>query len=386
MKTIQFMVFYLIVLAVYVPLHYYLFTRFSQALPSAPPWRLVFKVIFIFLAAAYFGGRALERVWSSPVSDVIIWIGSFWLAVFVYGLIIVLLIDLVRLLDYLIPFFPTGWVANPIKTKVILLGSSLMVIMALLVAGFINARTLRIKTLNLQIEKSAGHLRSMNVVLVSDLHLGHVVGKHHAGRIVEKINALDPDLILLAGDVIDEDISPVLRKDIGSVLGRLKADLGVYSIAGNHEYIGGIDSAEKYLSKYGIKMLRDQVAQVGEKIFLVGREDITGQRFTGKKRKELSALLADIDMSNPVILLDHQPFHLEHAAEQLVDVQLSGHTHGGQIWPFTYIVDAIYEIGTGYGVKGNTHYYVSPGAGTWGPPLRIGTIPEIVNLRLTFGE
>lgn len=386
MKTIQFMVFYLIVLSVYVPLHYYLFTRFSQALPATTPLRLVARTVFIFLAFAYFGGRLLERVWSSPVSDVIIWFGSFWLAVFVYGLIIVLLIDLVRLFDYLIPFFPVGWLANPVKTKGILLGTSLMVIMALLLAGFINARSPRIKPLHLHIAKHAGTIRSMNVVLVSDLHLGHVIGKHHAGRIVQMINALEPDLVLFAGDVIDEDISPVLRKDIGSVLSQLKAKLGVYSIAGNHEHIGGIDAAEKYLSKYGIKMLRDQVAEIGEKIYLVGREDITGQRFTGKTRKELQELLANLDMSNPVILLDHQPFHLKHAMEQGVDIQLSGHTHGGQIWPFTYIVDAIYEIGTGYGIKGNTHYYVSSGAGTWGPPLRIGTTPEIVNLRLTFGE
>jgi len=131
-------------------------------------------------------------------------------------------------------------------------------------------------------------------------------------------------------------------------------------------------------------MLRDTVEMIGECIYLIGREDRDKQRFTGKSRKSLSELVSGLDPSYPIILLDHQPFHLNQTTRLGIDLSISGHTHHGQLWPFTYITNAIYEISQGYKKIGNTHFYVSCGYGTWGPPVRLGNRPEIVVLNITF--
>ncbi|HNY02698.1 MAG TPA: hypothetical protein PKG48_08935, partial [Bacteroidales bacterium] len=173
-------------------------------------------------------------------------------------------------------------------------------------------------------------------------------------------------------------------RDLGTNLTRIRAKYGVYAITGNHEYIGGAEAAVQYLWDHGLTMLRDTAVYIEPGLYLVGREDRDRPRFSGKERKELAEIMSGIDRTKPVILLDHQPFHLEQAEEQGADLQLSGHTHHGQLWPFNYITLAMYEVSSGYKKKGNTHVYVSPGFGTWGPPVRIGNRPEIVLIRIHF--
>jgi uncharacterized protein len=221
-------------------------------------------------------------------------------------------------------------------------------------------------------------------VLVSDLHLGSILENRHLKRIADEVNSLDPDIILMAGDVIDEDLKPVIRKDLGSGLKQLKSRLGVYAITGNHEYIGGVDLAVDYLEKHGIQMIRDSAVLIENSFYVIGREDRDRQRFSGKPRKNLSAIMTGTDKAYPLILMDHQPFTLNESLENGVDLHLSGHTHNGQIWPLNYLIDAIYEVGWGYVNKSGMHVYVSSGVGTWGPPVRIGTKPEIVHIRLKF--
>jgi predicted MPP superfamily phosphohydrolase len=249
-------------------------------------------------------------------------------------------------------------------------------------AGFVNARIPRVVRLELPVEKPFPGGRPLHITMVSDVHLGTLIGKRKAEKLVSMINAGKPDLILFAGDLVDEDIAPVIRKDVGVSLLKLKAPLGVYAITGNHEYIGGVEKAVRYLSDHNIRYLRDTVECIGGGIYLVGREDKDRERFSGKPRKALGELLSGIDRSLPVILLDHQPFNLEKAAGQGIDLQLSGHTHHGQVWPFNYITKAMYSISWGYRKIGHTHFYVSCGFGTWGPPIRLGNRPEIVQITL----
>jgi hypothetical protein len=224
----------------------------------------------------------------------------------------------------------------------------------------------------------------MNVVVASDIHLGTIVCKSKLERIVDRINALEPDLVLLPGDVVDEDIGPVIRNNLGETLRKIRSKFGVVAITGNHEYIGGVEPACTYLVEHGITMLRDSSITINDSVIIVGREDISIRGFTGKIRKPLKELMSDVDKSYPIILMDHQPFHLEEAEANGADLQLSGHTHHGQLWPFNFITKKVYELSWGYKKKGNTHYYVSCGVGTWGPPVRTGNRPEIVSLRLKF--
>jgi len=312
--------------------------------------------------------------------------GSFWLAAMVYFLLIAAAFDVLRLLNYFVPFYPAWARQNYEATKQVLALSSAGLVILILVAGYVNALSPRVRYLSFHIPKKADGIRSLTVTVASDLHLGTIVGRKRIGRIVETINGLNADLVLLPGDVVDEDLGPVFRENLGDSLKSIRSEYGVFSITGNHEHIGGVEAACKYLAEHGIRVLRDRVVRVEGGVYLVGREDRSISQFEGNQRKPLDELLAGVDKSYPMILLDHQPFRLSEGASLGADVQLSGHTHHGQLWPFNHITQAVYEVSCGYLLKGQTHVYVSSGLGTWGPPVRIGNRPEIVHLTLGFEQ
>jgi len=138
------------------------------------------------------------------------------------------------------------------------------------------------------------------------------------------------------------------------------------------------------MEEYGMKVLRDNYKLVDSSFYIVGREDVSMNSFIRRKRKPLESIMSSINSDYSKILLDHTPVKLEQAEEQGIDLQFSGHTHHGQIWPANIITNMIYEISWGYKKKGNTHYYVTSGAGTWGPPVRTGSKSEIVNIKIKF--
>ncbi|MDP4282521.1 MAG: metallophosphoesterase [Bacteroidota bacterium] len=384
MKTNAFLVFFITVFILYGLLNTYIYLRGLHCLPSRFGWRLSYTIAFWILSASFILARILGRISPGNVSEVISWIGSFWLAAMFYFFLIALLVDLVRLSDHFFHFLPGILYKEAGTLRITVFLTSYILVVILIVAGFINARSPRIHYLNLKIDKKVENTRSMRIVMASDIHLGTLVASRRSAYLVNHINSLKPDLILFAGDLVDEDLEPVIRKNLGNTLSNLKAKYGVYAVTGNHEYIGGVEKAAKYLSSHGISILRDTSVFVGNGVWLIGREDRAKKFYTGKERKSLNELMGNIDRSHPVILMDHQPFHLEKAAAAGVDLQLSGHTHHGQIWPLNYITKAMYELSWGYKRIGKTHYYVSSGFGTWGPPVRIGNRPEIVVITLEF--
>ena len=375
-------IFFGIVFTVYGLINYYIIRRGLSVVPAE--YKTIFLVVTIFIAASYIAGRVLENIWISPISIVLVWIGSFWLAIMTYTFLFLLVIDLFRLANHFLPFFPsfiTGNVEQTKKTVAIIVG---VLVLSSVAGGFINTKMIAIKKYSIDIKKSAGGLKSLNLAIASDLHLGTINSYEFMYKVGDKLNSMNPDLILLAGDIIDEDLGPVIKYDVGEHLKRLKAKYGVYAVTGNHEYIGGADPAVEYLHKHDINVIRDSVVKIDNAFYIVGREDRSSRQFGGKQRKELSDIMKVVDKSLPVIMMDHQPFNLEQAAQNGVDLQLSGHTHNGQLWPFNYIVEKVYELAWGYKVIGNTHYYVSCGVGGWGPPIRTGSRPEIINIKLNF--
>ena len=296
------------------------------------------------------------------------------------------LLDIIKLINNYAKFLPGSSSGNisafyQLTGKIIFGGVSFLII-----AGFINYRTITEKQINISIDKEAGLLDSLKVVMFSDLHLGSMIGKKYAAKVVEKVNARKPDIILIPGDIIDEDIEPVLKDGICEELQKLSSKYGVYAVTGNHEYIGDAEKAVEYLTKNNIRMLRDTAVFIDSSFYLVGREDRSMSGFTGRTRLPLPEIMKEIDKSYPIILMDHQPFNLEKAETAGADLQLSGHTHHGQMFPLNYITEKVYELSWGYKKKGNTHYYVSCGVGGWGPPVRIGSRPEIVTINIKFLE
>ncbi|MBF1544126.1 MAG: metallophosphoesterase [Prevotella salivae] len=218
--------------------------------------------------------------------------------------------------------------------------------------------------------KSSKRLKQpVKMVMVSDIHLGYHNTRTDLAKWVDMINAEKPDYVLIAGDIVDFSVVPLLRADMAKEFRRLQAP--VFACLGNHDYYAGEPNSEKFYRDAGIKLLRDATIDLGNGITLIGRDDRTN-----KRRKPLKDLMSGVDRNNYLILLDHQPYHLEDAEQNGVDFQFSGHTHDGQVWPVNWIEKAIYEDSYGPLMKGHTFYYVSSGLGIWGGKFRIGTQSE----------
>jgi predicted MPP superfamily phosphohydrolase len=382
MRNIQFLIFFGTVITVYSLLSWYIYSKGVQAFPQGTSGRVWFRWVFLFFAASYIVARVLEKVWLSAVSDIFMWIGSFWLAAFLYFILVALVIDIVRLANYIVPFLPEY--AATIQFKKQFFVTIVILVGVVIFAGFINSISPRIKKLELFVDKSVEGIPELKIAFASDIHLGTIIGPRRTNQAVEKLNSLHADIILLGGDIVDEDLAPVIRNNLGDSLRKLHAPLGVWGITGNHEYIGGAEQAVKYLEDHGIRIIRDSIIIIDDKFILVGREDRDKPRFSGKKRKTVGQITKDIDRSKPIILLDHQPFELDEKQNYGVDLTLSGHTHHGQLWPLNYVTNAIYEVSWGYKKKDNLNVYVSSGFGGWGPPVRVGSRPEVVLITLKF--
>ncbi|MBP3211401.1 MAG: metallophosphoesterase [Prevotella sp.] len=225
--------------------------------------------------------------------------------------------------------------------------------------------------------------RPLKLVLMSDLHLGYHNSRAEFAKWVDKVNAEQPDLVLIAGDIIDISVRPLLEENVAEEFKRIKAP--IYACLGNHEYYSGEPRAQKFYRDAGIHLLRDSVVTLPDygNLTIIGRDDRTNVG-----RKSVDGLIKDSQDPQPPILegyqllLDHQPYHLERTAKAGIDFQFSGHTHYGQVWPISWIEDAIYECAYGQLTKGDTRFYVSSGIGIWGGKFRIGTQSEYVVLTL----
>jgi uncharacterized protein len=386
MKTTDFIIFISVVLLVYIGTNFYIFIRGNQALPDIPWIKITFYVIFTFLILAYIIGMILERTNPSEISTLIKLIGAYWLGAMLYFFLIIVLIDLLRAVNHFLPFFPQFISENYERTKLITAGFSIMIVLVILIFASYNAYHPITRSIDISMNKQANKLKSLKIVMVSDIHIGAELGKKPLEKLVDSINSLNPDIVLMPGDIIDEAAKEVIRLNLGESLKNIKTKYGVYASTGNHEYIGGIDEAVQYINSVNIILLRDNFIVIDSSFYLVGREDHDKKRFFGTDRKPLNEIMKKVDRTLPVILLDHQPIHLEEAENNGIDLQLSGHTHNGQIFPFNYITRLVYELDWGYKRRGETQYYISCGYGTWGPPMRLGNKPEIVVFNINFRE
>ncbi|TLX75170.1 metallophosphoesterase [Labilibacter sediminis] len=384
MKNMRFLIFFSIIFGIHFLVNLYIYKRGIQGLEAYPeliPW---LKGIMLFLVLAYPLGRFLEKLWFSPVTNIIHWAGAFWFAGMLYFILAIFTIDIIRWSNLLFNYIPGHWINNYAQTKLILTYGLTGIVVLVVTLGHINAWTPKIVKKTIIIPKQGGNYKSLKIVAASDIHLGTIIGPRKTGKLVSTINALKPDIILFAGDVVDEDLKPVIEQNLGNNLLKLQAPLGTYAVTGNHEYIGGAEAAVKYLKEHNINILRDSSVLIDNSFYITGREDKDKTSFTQQSRKSVPDLLKPLDDNKPIILLDHQPFELNIAEENGIDLQISGHTHHGQLWPLSIITKKMFEISQGYKQKGNSHFYVSTGFGTWGPPVRIGNRPEILEFTLVF--
>lgn len=382
-------IFFSVFFIVHTGVNYYIFRRGTQALSGQDRGRKIYMVVISACYLCSFFGIFMARYFLDgtpvliPLSQILYCTGSFWYGVMLYSFIFIFSIDVLRFFLFIfridIPFIRNNYQL----VKQSLFFAALVVIMVILTIGFINARDFDITRIHLRIDRESP-LKSLKIAFISDLHVNPITSRERVKAIVSRINGLDPDIVLLGGDIIDVGIEEFAYKELGEVFGKLKARYGIYAVAGNHEYFENINRVVEYLSKFKIIFLRDKTVKIDNAFYLIGREDLRSGVILNKEREPLEKLMSVIDGELPVILIDHQPLNLEEALDNEVDLQLSGHTHNGQMAPINLITDLIYEKSWGYLKKGDTHYYISCGIGTWGPPVRTGSVPEIVFIRLDF--
>jgi len=372
-----------IILALYLAANYYIGWRGWQALKMnfSQIRGGCYLLIISMLSVSYPLSRLGEALLSTTMIDNLTLVGSYWLGMLYYLFIFTLLLDLLRALNKRWPFIsPKILRHSPFIVMILFLG-----VLALITYGAWNARHPVTMNYEITIPKTVGSLQTLQVVLVSDIHLGTLIDNRRLTKLVNRINQLEPDIVLFAGDIIDDKVQILINQPMIENLTRLRPKLGTYAILGNHEYFDQKpDVVIGYLEQGDVHVLRDHWLLIADSFYLVGRDDLSKERYTGTKRQDLASIMTGIDHTLPIILLDHQPNHLQDGIQQGVDLQLSGHTHLGQFFPNNLLTDKLYEVDWGYLRKESMQIIVSCGFGTWGPPIRIGNQPEIVNITIHF--
>ena len=375
------LVFFIIVFTIYFLANFYIFMKGYRVVPETGNLRLIYTIIYIVIASAFIAGKFLERNHSSVLTDILNIIGGFWMAFMLYGFLMLFLSDITALVLKISGILPkNGLLLFRKWAFIVTVGVSLILILY----GFINALIPVVKRYDIAIDKPAGEIKTFRIAAVSDIHLGSIIRKRSIRKLSKILKDINPDSVFLLGDIVDGEMGPVLRGDLLSYFACPKCRDGLLAITGNHEFIGGAATTIPYIEKHGIRILKDEVAIIDGNIQVIGRLDRDGSRFYNKQRLPLKDLIKQVDLSKPVILLDHQPFNLEETASAGVDLQLSGHTHNGQMWPLNYITGKIYELSYGYKKIGNTHFIVSSGFGIWGPRVRSGSRSEVLEINITF--
>ncbi|MBW6414655.1 metallophosphoesterase [Candidatus Methylacidiphilum fumarolicum] len=342
--------------------------------------QLVYLTIGAFVVFGYSLGSYLKSHYYPPGVNWIMSISSLWMPAVIYLFIGICLVDISR-----------PWLPAPVRSFFV--GREWMVgfgivgaVSLMLIKGYVNTLNIELKKLELVIKKQSLH-PFLRLVVASDIHAGGTIGKRRLSRIINKIQSLEPDLILLPGDLLDGSRTALEKEGIDKVFMSLSAPYGVYGCIGNHECFYGSDSLAAFLEKCGITILKDEIKEVDQFLYIVGRNDRAVEVLEGKeKRKPLKVILQGIDRSKAIFVMDHRPTAIEEAVENQVDLLVCGHTHQGQFWPINLIVKRIFAFSYGYQQIGSTHVIVTRGAGTWGPPVRVGQRSEVVLVEIRFIE
>ncbi|MGE5405187.1 MAG: metallophosphoesterase, partial [Candidatus Saccharibacteria bacterium] len=313
---------------IFVGAIYYIGWRIQQTF--IPPHRkMVYWMVFLLLASSFLLAERFEMGRRSAFYEGLAWVGSYAAGLIFYAFWLLIIIDLIRLLDRWLGFIPAAIKQSPGKVGL----SVVCLITGLMVYGTWNAWNPVVDKYQLSIPKTVQGSKELHAVVVSDVHLGTFVNKKRLQHLVDMINRQNPDIVLLAGDIIDSNIEPFVQNNMGAVLRQLRPKYGTYMVMGNHD---GHGDAAPYLQAAGIRVLQDQDQLIDGRFYLVGRGNL-GHHAGDQARKELSVVLSGINKKLPVIMLDHNPSALEEALQKGVDLQLSGHTHQGQMFPNNFI-------------------------------------------------
>ncbi len=371
-----------VVLSLYALVNFYVLARGWTILPRRASVRSAYFLAGLFLMSAY----VLARVFPAA-GPLLARIGSWWIGAVLYLFLLTLLADLVRVLNRRFAFLPPGTKEVRLLRRRQVAALIALLAAALLGYGAWNASRLRVTTVPLRIPKPVGGLSRLRIAFLSDLHLGGMRGESFLRRTLRRLEELRADLVVLGGDVLDVELEEDTARILVANLSGIKPPLGLYAVLGNHEYLCGAERSAALLARAGATLLRDELAQPVPGLYLAGRDDLS-RRWRLSERRPLSGIVSGRDERSPLIVVDHQPSSpaLAEAAAGGADLILSGHTHGGQLFPWNWVVRIFFSKIYGLYREGGAFVYVTSGAGTWGPAARVGADPEIALLEITFQD
>lgn len=358
--------------------------------------RLIVSAVYLFFASAMGVGFFLPP---GAVKRFFVKIGNYWLGILLYTILVVGAADALHVILKRSKKIDQ----EKLRSFKVFVVSGLICavgIAVLSIWGMVNAGNIRTTRYEAVIEKNAGDMKQMKVVLAADLHMGYNIGCDHIREMVEKINGEEPDLVVFAGDIFDNEYEALEDADeLISIFRGIRSKYGVYACYGNHDIkekilagftFGGSRKKESdvrmdaFLEKAGITLLRDESVLIADSIYLYGRPDRHRPGRGIKERKAPDEITAGMDLSKPVFVIDHQPKELQELADAGVDLDLCGHTHDGQVWPGNLTIRLMWENACGYLKKGDMHNIVTSGVGIFGPYMRVGTIAEICAVTVKF--
>lgn len=328
-------------------------------------WLIIGLISYSYIIFFFFNNKFSKRL-----NTILNYSGSYWM--FFYGcmLIIFPITDLILL-----------FVKGAKNTANIQLSVGILIFLVLVFIGNYNAKNSIVNKYNIYDD---GELtENLNIALVSDLHLGVVVNRKRLKKLVDELNDLNPDIILIAGDLVDTEVDPFLKSNMAEEFKNLKPKYGTFAALGNHDLMKKReDDIIKVLTKNNVNILRDEAILINNSFYIIGRDDFIINR-RGTERKTLADISKDIDKSKYKIVIDHTPISMKESNDEGFNLHVSGHTHKGQISPGSLITKKMFEIDHGYLLKDTLNIFVSQGYGTWGPPLRLGSRSEIMNILVT---
>ncbi len=365
-------------------LHYYIWARLIRDTGLAKSGRLGLTRVLIVLGLLIPIGFVLTRSAPLTVSRPLLWLVYTWLGMAFFLNVLLFLTDMAKLLTVTFPLKLRGRPLDPERRLFLAQMVGVGVVLSnlgLSVLGLFNATAaaVRVKKIRVALSKLPQDLKEYRIIQVSDIHMGPTIGQDFIQTIVREVNALKPDLVAITGDLVDGTLTQLEGQT--APLKELRARDGVFFVTGNHEYYtGDVDEWLAWLSGIGIRSLRNEHITIRGGFDLAGTDDFSA-RGNGH-HQDIPKALEGRGKDKPVILMAHQPRSFHEAKGLGVDLQLSGHTHGGQIYPFTYVVGLFQPYMAGLYQEGNSQLYVSRGTGYWGPPMRLGSPAEITEITL----
>ncbi|HWA77776.1 MAG TPA: metallophosphoesterase [Polyangiaceae bacterium] len=391
-RTVSFLLFFSVALSLVGGVHYYLWARLVRD-PGLPPdlhrgLTILFWALFLTVPI----GLVLARSIDNAAGRTFLWVSFIWLGLLLLLFVVVGALDLLRagtLLGFL-AFEPEA-PADPERRRLL---SRLLAGAATVIAGGMGFAALRsglsgviAREVTVRLARLPNELDGTTIVQLSDVHVGPTIKRAFIEELVRKTNALEPDVIAITGDLVDGSVE-ALRHHV-EPLKNLRARYGVFFVTGNHEYYSGADAWCEELERLGIRVLRNERVVIGSgeaSYDLAGIDDYHAEQFGGGHGADLARATLGRDPSRELVLLAHQPRAVFEAKERGVGLQLSGHTHGGQIWPWNWLVRLQQPVVAGLARFGETLIYVSSGTGYWGPPMRLGAPAEITRVVLLAPE